>query len=169
MEQRECWESASITLLLGTCMGTSKGYWNESFEELELDKIKGPQEKKEVKRRKIDATTKVITEKVCAKNTRWWKERKKQNEKNTKNMKPDGNIVNKSVKKKCCFYICWPLKIFHWSFLLLTLLTRVFCSLYPTRNVFNDLVKLLVGFLKREIHGSCSLIFPHQVFPDDEL
>ena len=27
--------------------------------------------------------------------------------KKTENMKPDGNIVNKSVKKKCCpFYFC---------------------------------------------------------------
>ena len=35
---------------------------DKSFEELVLDKIKGPQQKKQVKRRKIDATTKVITD-----------------------------------------------------------------------------------------------------------
>ena len=34
----------------------------KSFEELALDKIKGPHEKKQVKRRNVDATTKVITE-----------------------------------------------------------------------------------------------------------
>ena len=55
---RYCWVPA---------WALQKDTGNESFEELELDKIKGPQEKKEVKRRKIDATTKVITEKICAK------------------------------------------------------------------------------------------------------
>ena len=40
---------------------------DKSFEELVLDKIKGPQEKKQLKQRKIDATTKVITGKICEK------------------------------------------------------------------------------------------------------
>ena len=40
---------------------------DESFEELVLDKIKGPQKKKQVKQRKIDATTKVITGKYVQK------------------------------------------------------------------------------------------------------
>lgn len=36
---------------------------NKSFQELVLDKIKGPQEKKPIQRKKVDATTRVITEK----------------------------------------------------------------------------------------------------------
>ena len=50
---RYCWVSA-WTL--------QKDTGNKSFEKLVLDKIKCPQENKQVKRRKIDATTKVITE-----------------------------------------------------------------------------------------------------------
>ena len=53
---------------------------DKSFQELVLDKIKGPQEKMQVKWRKTDATTKVITEEKYVLQYEMVK-RKKQNKK----------------------------------------------------------------------------------------
>ena len=62
MEQRSV-EKAPVSRYCWVPAWTlQKDTGNKSFEELVLDKIKGPQEKKQVKRRKIDATTKVTTE-----------------------------------------------------------------------------------------------------------
>ena len=60
---------------------------DKSFEELVLDKIKGPQQKKPVKRRKIDSTAKIITEEDYAKKIKELdkpavKKHKKKSEKN---------------------------------------------------------------------------------------
>ena len=81
-------------------------------------------------------------------------------------MKPDGNIVNKSVKKKChYFYFCWLLKIFHWSCLLLSLLARVFCSLYPTRNIFKQCSKVISRLFKRRDSWLMFVDLPPSSFP----
>ena len=65
---KKTWNSESVEKVPVSCycwvpaQTLQKDTDNKSFEELVLDKIKGPQEKKQVKWKKIEATTKVITE-----------------------------------------------------------------------------------------------------------
>ena len=60
-----------------------------------------------MKWKKIEATTKVITEEKYVQKIRDGEKKGKNKTKKTENIKPDGNIVNKSIKKKCCrFYFC---------------------------------------------------------------
>ena len=81
-------------------LNTSCASTNKSFEELLLDKIKGPQEKAPVKRRKIDRKTKVITNQQYLDHLKRYDEEAKQ--KTLKKAKPAARkkrgVVNKRIE-----------------------------------------------------------------------